>query len=97
MLKLLEPTLTFKGEDCKDFLKKHDNGLHLLPRLLENPVTVPEEITRIQVDSFKKPFWEISWLLNWLAGQESTATISCMILYILYFTVKKQAIFDWGS
>jgi hypothetical protein len=32
-----------------------------------------------------------------LTGQESTATISCMILYIIYFTVKEQAIFDKGK
>jgi hypothetical protein len=31
------------------------------------------------------------------AGQESTANISCMILYVLYFTVKEQTIFDWGK
>jgi hypothetical protein len=37
MLKLPEPTLTFKGEDCRDFLKKHDNGLDILPEFLENP------------------------------------------------------------
>jgi hypothetical protein len=30
-------------------------------------------------------------------GQESTANISRMILYILYFTVKEKAIFDWGK
>jgi hypothetical protein len=28
MLKIPKPTLSFKGEDCKDFLKKHDNGLN---------------------------------------------------------------------
>jgi hypothetical protein len=27
MLKLPEPTLTFKGEDYNDFLKKHDNDM----------------------------------------------------------------------
>jgi hypothetical protein len=62
MLRLSEPTLTFRGEDCKEFLKKHDNGLDLLPELLEDPMTIPEDISRI-------------------------------ILYILYFTVKEQAIF----
>jgi hypothetical protein len=97
MLKLPEPTLTFKGEDCRDFLKKHDNGLDLLPEYLENPTTVPEDITRIQVDSFKNPFREITWLFTRLTGQESTTTISRMILYILYFTVKEKAIFDWGK
>ena len=97
MLKLPEPTLTFKGEDCRDFLKKHDNGLDLLPEYLENPMSIPKDITRIWVDSFKNPFWEIAWLFTRMTGQESTATISCMILYILYFTVKEKAIFDWGK
>jgi hypothetical protein len=60
MLKLPEPTLTFKGEDCKDFLKKHDNGLDLLHEFLENPTTILEDITRLQVILFKNPFQEIS-------------------------------------
>jgi hypothetical protein len=97
MLKLPEPTLTFKGEDCRDFLKKHNNGLDLLPEYLENPASIPEDITRIQVESFKNPYREIAWLFTRLTGQESTATISRMILYILYFTVKEHAIFDWGK
>jgi hypothetical protein len=56
MLKLPEPMLTFKGEDCRYFLKRHNNGLDLLPEYLENPVSIPEDITRIHVDSFKNPF-----------------------------------------
>jgi hypothetical protein len=94
MLNLPEQTLTLKGEDCIDFLKKHHNGLDILPKFLENPVVVPEDITRIQVDSFKNPFPEIAWLFTRLTGQESAATISLMILYILYFTVKEKAISD---
>jgi hypothetical protein len=43
MLKLLEPTITFKGEDCKYFMKKHNNALDLMPKYLENPATIPEE------------------------------------------------------
>jgi hypothetical protein len=97
MLKLPEPTLTFNGEDCKCFLKKHDNGLDLLPEYLENLAVFPKDITRIQVDSFKNPFWEIACLFTRITGQESTATISRMILYILYFTVKEQDIFNWGN
>jgi hypothetical protein len=97
MLKLPEPTLTFKGEDCRDFLKKHDNDLDLLPEFLENPMAIPEDITRLQVNSFKNPFREIAWLFTRVTGQENTANISHMILYILYFTVKEQAIFDWGK
>jgi hypothetical protein len=59
MLRLPEPTLTFKGEDCREFLKKHDNGLDLLPEFLENPTVVPEDITRLQVSSFKNPFGKL--------------------------------------
>jgi hypothetical protein len=89
MLKLLEPTLTFKGEDGIYFLKKHDNGLDLVPEFLENLAVVPEDITRIQVGSFKNPFREIAWLFTRLTGQKSITTIPCMILYILSFTVKE--------
>ena len=60
MLRLPEPTLTFKGEDCRNFLKKHDNGLDLLPEFLENHMAIPEYVTRLQVSLFKNPFLEIS-------------------------------------
>ena len=97
MLRLLEPTLTFKGEDCRELLKKHDNWLDLLPEFLENPMTIPKDITRLQVGSFKNLFREIAWLFTRVTGQETIANISLMILYILYFTVKEHAIFDWGK
>jgi hypothetical protein len=60
MLRLPEPTLTFKGEDCKDFLKKHDNNLDLLPEFLDNHAAIPEDIMRLQVILFKNPFREIA-------------------------------------
>jgi hypothetical protein len=97
MLKLHELTLTFKGEDCRDFLKKHDNGMDLLPEFLENPMAIPKDITRLQVNLFKNPFREIAWLFTRVTGQENTASISHMILYILYFIVKEKAIFNWGK
>jgi hypothetical protein len=90
MLRLPEPTLTFKGEDCRDFLKKHDNGLDLLPKFLENLTAIPEDITRLQVSLFTNPFREITWLFTRIMCQENTASISRMILYILYFTVKQR-------
>jgi hypothetical protein len=96
MLKLSEPTLTFRGEDCKQFLAKHNNVLDLLPHFLENPLLVPEDITIMQVSSFRNPFRKIAWLFKRITGQESTTTVSFMALYILYFTVNEQAIFDWG-
>jgi hypothetical protein len=97
MLRLAEPTLTIKGEDYREFLKKHDNWLDLLPEFLENPTTIPKDITRLQVGSFKNPFREIAWLFTRVTGQETTTNISRMIPYILYFMVKEQAIFDRGK
>jgi hypothetical protein len=94
MLRLPKPTLTFKGEDCREFLKKHDNGLDLLPEFLEDPTDVPEDMTKLQLSALKNPFREIAWIFTRITGQESTTNISQMILYILYFTVKEQAIFD---
>jgi hypothetical protein len=97
MLILSETTLTFRGQDCKQFLKKHDNRLDLLPKFLEEPTTVLEDITKLQVISFRNPFWEIAWLFTRITGHESTTSISCMVLYILYFTVNEQTIFYWGK
>ena len=68
MLRLSEPTLTFRGEDCKQILAKHNNGLDLLPHLLENPLLVPEDITSLQVSSFRNPFREIAWLFTRITG-----------------------------
>jgi hypothetical protein len=95
MLKLPEPTLTFKGEDCKQFLAKNNNGLDLLPHFLERPNLVPKYITNMQVSSYRNSFREIVWLFTRITRQESTGTVSCMALYILYFTFKEQALFDW--
>jgi hypothetical protein len=64
MLRLPEPTLNFRGEYCREFLKNHDNGLNLLPKFLENLAAVPEDITRLQVGAFKNPFQEIAWLFT---------------------------------
>jgi hypothetical protein len=97
MLKLPNPTLTFKVEDCRDFLKKHDNGLDILPEFLENPTTIPEYITILQVILFKNPFREVPWLFSRVTGQENTPSVPCMILYILYFTIKEHGIFNWGK
>jgi hypothetical protein len=96
MLKLSKPTLTFRGEDCKQFLAKHNNGLDLFPLFLENSNLVPEDITSMQVSSFRNPFCKIAWLFTRITGQESTTIVSCMALYILYFKVNEQTIFDWG-
>jgi hypothetical protein len=64
MLRLPQPMLNFKGKDCKEFLKRHENGLDLLPKFLEDPSVFPEDITRFQVGSFKNPFREIAWIFT---------------------------------
>jgi hypothetical protein len=97
MLNLPELTLTLKVEDCRDFLKKNDNGLDLFPTFLENLAAAPKDITRLQVNLFKNPFWEIDWLFTRVTCQENTASIYHIILYMLYFIVKEHAIFDWGK
>jgi hypothetical protein len=97
MLRLSETTLTFRGKGCKQFLEKHDNGLDLLPEFLEDPTIVPDDTTNLQVSSFRNPFMAISWLFTRITGQESTASISRIVLYILYVRVKEQSIFDWGK
>jgi hypothetical protein len=94
MLKLPEPTLAFRGQDCKKFLEKHENGLEILAEFLEDPTTVPEYITKLQVSSFRNPFREIAWMFTRITRQASTTSISHLIIYIFYFTVKEQFIFD---
>jgi hypothetical protein len=37
----------FKGEDSKKFLRKHNNGLDLLPEFLEDLMAFPEDITSL--------------------------------------------------
>jgi hypothetical protein len=83
MLKLPEPNLTFKGEYCWEFLKKRNNELDFFPDYLENHASVPTNITKIQVDSLKNPYQEIALLFTRVTGQENTASISRMILYIM--------------
>jgi hypothetical protein len=76
MLRLPEPTLTFRGEYCREFLRKHENGLNLLPEFLENPMVVPEDIARFQFGAFKNTFQEIAWIFMRITGQETTTNIS---------------------
>jgi hypothetical protein len=75
MLRLLKPTLTFKGKYFMEFLKNNDNGLDLLPEFLENPVVIPKDITGFQVGSFKNPFREIASLFTRITGKETTTSV----------------------
>jgi hypothetical protein len=75
MLKLLEMTITFKGGKSKSFLKEKNNGLKLLQEYLEDPSTIPEDISKIQASSFKNPYREVAWMFSRITGQESMETI----------------------
>jgi hypothetical protein len=97
MLKFLKPTLTIKGQDCKKFLEEHHNGLDIIANFLKDSTIVPEDITMLQVNSFRNPFRKSAWLFTRITGQASTTSISHIIIYILYFIVKEKYIFDWGK
>jgi hypothetical protein len=60
MKRKLEPTLMFRGEDYNQFLAEHNNKLDLLLLFLENLNIVPEDITSMQVSSFRNSFHEIA-------------------------------------
>jgi len=47
MSKLPEPTIIFKGDRARIFLKENNNGLDLLQEYLEDPSTMPEYVSRI--------------------------------------------------
>jgi hypothetical protein len=93
MLTLPDPTPTFKGENCKQLLKKHGNELDLWSKLLQDPAPAPRDMAMLQVSACKNLFQQIAWLFTRTTREESATDISQMILYILYFTVKEQAIF----
>jgi hypothetical protein len=47
MLRLLDPTPTFKGDNSKEFLKKNDNELDIFLEFLENPMIGLGDMTRL--------------------------------------------------
>jgi hypothetical protein len=93
----MEPTIDFKGDEAKYFLREINGGLELSQEYLEDPMMVPEDILTIQVSSLKKPYQEMAWLFARVVRQESTTTIPHLTLYILYFSIHENTIFDWGK
>jgi hypothetical protein len=92
---LPEPTMTFKGDEAKDFLKERNGGWELLQQYLEDLTVMPKDLSSIQVSLLKNPYKEMAWIFARVAGQESTATIPRLALYILHFTIHEKTIFDW--
>jgi hypothetical protein len=56
MLKIPKPTITFKGEEDRQFLKERNYGLELLLEYLEDPAMMLEDLSNIQVGSLKNPY-----------------------------------------
>jgi hypothetical protein len=75
MLKLTELIITFKGYKARSFRKENNNGIKLLQEYLEDPSTIPEDISKIQVSSFKNLYREVAWMFSRITGQESMETI----------------------
>jgi hypothetical protein len=61
MLTLPDPMPTFKGENCKQFLKKHGNELDLLPKLLQDPTPAPRDMAILQISACKNLFRQIAF------------------------------------
>jgi hypothetical protein len=97
MLRLPDPTMNFKIDESKDFMKARNGGWDLLSQYMEDLLTMSEDISTIQVNQLRKPYQEMTWILARVLGQESTITVPCLSLYILYFFIQEKAIFDWSK
>jgi hypothetical protein len=45
MLKLIEPMITFKGDEAKELLKARSGGFELLQEYLEDLATIPKDLS----------------------------------------------------
>jgi hypothetical protein len=87
--------MNFKSVEAEDFLKTKNGGFELLQEYLEDPTIIPEDLSSIQVSSLKNPYREMAWLFARVTGQESMTTVPRLTLYILYFSIHENTIFDW--
>jgi hypothetical protein len=56
MLRIPEPTMTFKGDEAKEFLKERNGILNLLHEYLQYPIVIPEDLSSIHVSLLKNPY-----------------------------------------
>jgi hypothetical protein len=97
MLKLLEPTMVFKSVKVEYFIKRKKGGFKLLHDCnLEDPTIVPKDLPNIQVCSLNNPYKEMAWLFTRITRKESTTIVPKLALYIIYFSIHENAIFDWS-
>jgi hypothetical protein len=64
---------------------------------LEDPTTIPEDLSMIQVSQLKKPYKEMACILDRVLRHDSTTTIPCLSLYILYYSIQGKRVFDWSK
>jgi hypothetical protein len=64
MLKPIRPTITFKGDEARSFLKERNSALELLQEYLEDPAMIPKDLSNIQVILLKNPYQEIAWIFS---------------------------------
>jgi hypothetical protein len=95
MLRILEPTIIFKGDEGDELLKERNGGLDLLREYIQDPTMIPKDLLSIQASLLKNPYQEMTWLFGRVVGQQCMTTISRLALYILHFTIHEKAIFDW--
>jgi hypothetical protein len=96
MLRLTEPKMVFKIIKAEDFRKMKKGVFELLQDYLEDPKKFPEDLSNIQVFSLKNQYIEMAWLFAKKIGQESTTIVPNLSLYILYFSIHENVIFDWS-
>jgi len=87
--------MNFKSVEAEDFLKTKNGGFDLLQYYLEHPTILLEDFPSIQVHSLKNPYREMVWLFARVFKKESTVTVPRLTLYILYFSIHENTMFDW--
>jgi hypothetical protein len=61
---------------------------------LQDPTTIPQDLSKIQVSSLKDPYWEIVWIFTRITSQDSTR-LFLNFLYIFYILLcMKNVVFD---
>jgi hypothetical protein len=56
ILRFPEPSLVYKGEEARNFLKRKTNGIKILQQYLKYPTSMPKYLSRIQVSYLKYPY-----------------------------------------
>jgi hypothetical protein len=63
ILRLYEPTLTFKNSEYDEFLEANNEGMELLERFLTS-LTSDANATQVEVCSLRYPYKDFAWLFT---------------------------------